>query len=688
MALIGSEDRSPDDTGWLHPAWLPRSLTAPLRARTVLVVAPEHPVIRTVVDELSHAGAKAIWLTDTDATASRAVIDLTITIDPELPPESFRLARHGGQTSLVGADPKGVLYGHFHLLRRGRLAFQGQWRQPVSTPAIGLRMLDHWDNIDVHPVMGQVERGYAGGSLFYDAGSLRWDLGRVDQYARLLASVGVNAVSINNVNVHATETTLLTTRLDWVTRLADHLRPWGITVFLSVNFAAPIVLGDLDSCDPCDQRVRQWWADTTDRVYAAVPDLGGYLVKADSEGQPGPFAYGRSHADGANLLARALSPHQGVVLWRCFVYNHRQDWRDRSTDRARAAFDHFVELDGAFLDNVILQIKHGPIDFQVREPVSPLLAAMPRTRVCLELQVTAEYTGQQRHVHYLPEAWQEILGFRPWGDETKLWQLMAIGQSQSPESTTTESPRSVRSGGAIAAVSNVGRDEFWTGHPFAQANLYGFARLAWDPTLTPAAILDEWIGSTFPEANPDLAPLLRQIILGSRALYESYTAPNGVGFMVTPGSHYGPSVDGYEYSPWGTYHFADREGIGVDRTRASGSGYTGQYHQPWADLFESVETCPEELLLFFHHVRWDHRMHDGDTLAQHIYNSHFDGAAAIHSLARLWTQADGLVEPRLYRRVAERLDEQCRCAQEWCDQITSYVWRHSGIPDDHGRPLY
>ena len=608
--------------------------------------------------------------------------DLALTIDPSLPAEGFRLTNSPDGVILTGADPRGLLYGFFHLVRlgvSGGLQIGDRFRLaegPVtSSPAMPIRMLDHWDNVDVHPVMGQVERGYSGDSLFFDNGELRWDLSRVDAYARLLASVGINTVAINNVNVHATETTLLTSRLDWVVRLADHFRPWGITVCLSVNFASPMVLGDLDTCDPCDPDVETWWAEKTAAVYEAIPDFGGYVVKADSEGQPGPFAYGRTHADGANMLARVLKPHGGTVHWRCFVYNHRQDWRDRRTDRAKAAYDHFTPLDGTFEDNVILQVKHGPLDFQVREAVSPLLAAMDSTRLSLEVQLTGEYTGQQRHVFYLPEMWTEVLDFRPWGDDIPLWAIMA---GKGPGG---------RSGGMVG-VSNVGMDEFWTGHPFAQANLYGFGRLAWDPELTPEQILDEWIALTFNRRDPRLVEGLKAIISGSREVYESYTAPLGVCFMVNPGYHYGPNVDGYEYTPWGTYHFADRDGIGVDRTRATGSGYTGQYREPWASTYESIETCPEELLLFFHHVRWDYRMRDGRTVAQYIYDTHFEGAEAAETMRAVWDTLKGLVDEPTHRRVAERLDEQCRSAAEWRDQITTYVWRHSGIPDRLGRPLY
>lgn len=432
-----------------------------------------------------------------------------------------------------------------------------------------------------------------------------------------------------------------------------------------MNFAAPILVGGLATADPLDPAVVDWWARTADAVYAAVPDFGGFVVKADSEGQPGPFTYGRDHTDGANVLARALRPHGGVVHWRAFVYDHHQDWRDRSTDRARAAYDHFTPLDGRFDDNVVLQVKHGPLDFQVREPVSPVLAAMPRTRLALELQVTQEYTGQQKHVYYLPEQWQDALAWEPWEDGRPLADLVD----------------------GLVAVSNVGDDRFWTGHPLAQANLYAFGRLSWDPHLTPEELLTEWVALTFPGADARVGQVLRELLLGSRATYEDYTAPLGVCFMVGPG-HYGPNIDFYEYSPWGTYHFADRDGIGVDRSVTTGTGFAGQYPQPWASRYESPETTPDELLLFFHHVPYGHVLRDGTTVVQHVYDTHFRGAERVEQMRSAWRTVEGLVDEDLFARVTERLDEQLRSAREWRDQVTSYFLRHSGAPDAHGRTIY
>ena len=542
-------------------------------------------------------------------------------------------------------------------------------------------MLDHWDNMTVHPVMGQIERGYAGGSIFYANGEVRADLSRVRDYARLLATTGVEAVGINNVNVHAVEARLLTDGLPDVARIADVFRAYGIRIFLSVSFASPRLLGGLPTADPLDPDVASWWASTADRVYAAVPDFGGFLVKADSEGQPGPFAYGRSHADGANMLAAALRPHGGTVLWRAFVYNHHQDWRDRTTDRARASYDHFAPLDGTFADNVVLQVKHGPMDFQVREPLSPVLAAMPRTRLAIELQVTQEYTGQQRHVCYLAPAWREYLRFPL--DGSRAVASIVAGAAGGPA-------------GGVAAVSNVGDDAFWTGHPLAQANLYAFGRLAWDSTLMAEDVLDEWIALTFAGAGAaELArvrAVLHAVMDGSWARYEGYTAPLGVGFMVDPGTHGGPSVDGYEYSRWGTYHFADRDGIGVDRTVATGTGFAGQFPSPWRETYESVDTCPDELLLFFHHVPYSHVLRSGKTVIQHIYDSRALAVEALGGVEEAWGSLADLVGsavPAAFdARVRERLDVQRESAVEWRDQVRSYFWRKSGMKDASGRVVY
>ena len=661
------------DAASVHPAWLPPEAFRALGSRRVLVQGGGL-LVETVRDEIARAcdryGGSLRRADGTDDEPADLVFALG---GSELGDEGYALTNRDGVTTLRADQPAGLLYGLFHVVRLGEEAFVPGRPEEVPRPTARRRMLDHWDNVDMHPVMGQVERGYAGGSLFWADGALRQDLSRIRAYGRLLAACGVNAVAVNNVNVHATEAHLLTDRLGEVARIADELRPYGVRVHLSVSFAAPVVLGGLPTADPLDEDVRAWWAAATRQVFQTIPDFGGYVVKADSEGQPGPFGYGRSHADGANLIADALAPYGGVVHWRAFVYNHQQDWRDRSTDRARAAYDHFSPLDSQFRDNAILQVKHGPIDFQTREPVSPLIAAMPATRLAVEFLATQEYTGQQRHVCYLAPMWSEVLAFRAWG-------------SDGPPVAA------VADGGDLVAVSNAGDDQFWTGHPLAQANLYAFGRLAWSPQLDPLAVLDEWIELTFAPsgtADPErLRRTLHELMDESWRTYEQYTAPLGVGFMVRPGHHYGPDVDGYEYTPWGTYHFADRDGVGVDRTRATGTGFTGQYPQPWSQVYESLEQCPDELLLFFHHVPYGHLLHDGSTVIQHIYDTHFEGAERAAQLRLTWEQAAGLVPGDLFARVRDRLDGQARSAEEWRDQINAYFFRKSGVPDAKGRRIY
>ncbi|MER7797546.1 alpha-glucuronidase [Microbacterium sp. NPDC096154] len=659
-----------------HPAWLPDQAFAPIGRRRVAIAGAD-PLIETLAAEIAATtAAHGGTLTRSAATAAEDVQqDLVFAVSPSAPDdESFRLVRRSGSVTVTARSDRGLLHGFFHVVRLGERAFTDPDVDQTHAPAVALRVLDHWDNMDLHPVMGAVERGYAGGSIFFDpgdglpgSGRVRDDLSRIAAYARLLASIGINRVALNNVNVHAREARLLTDDLPHVARIADIFRRWGIRVHLSVSWASPVLLGGLESSDPFDDGVIRWWADAADRVWAAIPDFGGFVIKADSEGQPGPFAYGRDHADGANMLADAVAPHGGLVHWRAFVYNHTQDWRDRSTDRARAAYDHFSPLDGRFRDNVIVQVKYGPMDFQTREPVSPVLAAMPHTRLALELQVTQEYTGQQQHAVYLAPQWSEILRF-DFGERGTVTELAT---------------------GGFAAVANVGTDEFWTGHPFAQANLYAYGRLSWDPNASAEALLDEWLALTFPDEPAPVAQAVHDILDESWLTYEQYTAPLGVGFMVRPGHHYGPDVDGYEYTPWGTYHFADRDGVGVDRTVATGTGYAGLYPQPWRDVYESLETCPDELLLFFHHVPYTHVLHSGKTVIQHIYDTHFEGVERVERYVIAWERVRGSVpDARLADRVADRLAEQVRSAIEWRDQINTYFLRKSGMPDAHGRTIY
>jgi alpha-glucuronidase len=578
----------------------------------------------------------------------------------------------GPRVLITGTSDAACLHGVFGFLRLlqtgGDIAGPGV----VERTANRLRMIDHWDNLD-----GSVERGYAGRSIFFDRGDIVPDLRRVRDYARMLASTGVNAIAINNVNVGKGGAQLLTARLlPRVAGLAAVFRGYGVRLFLSVDFASPVLLDALATTDPLDEAVRHWWAAKAAQVYGWIPDLGGFLVKADSERTPGPAAAGRSPADGANMLAAALRPFGGAVIWRAFVYNCEQDWRDAATDRAKAAFDTFAPLDGTFAANVILQVKHGPMDFQVREPPAPLLDALTRTSRLAELQITQEYTGQQKDLCFLVSQWSAVLSS----------QARRGGRAATLAELVSGRPDGLPYGG-VAGVANVGDDATWTGNILAQANLYGFGRLAWDPPLAPEVIAREWVTQSFGPSPPVVATIT-EMLLASWQIYESYTAPLGVGWMVTPGSHYGPDVEGYEYSRWGTYHRADRDGVGVDRTARSGTGYTRQYGDEQARRYEDAGTCPDELLLFFHHVGYQHLLQSGQTVIQHIYDSHFDGAERARWLLDRWSSLAGHLDAIRFAQVKARLEMQVANAAQWRDVVNSYFYRKSGIPDARGRRIY
>ncbi len=577
-----------------------------------------------------------------------------------------------GHVVLTSNTEGGCLHAVFAFLRRLQAGQAPGELHVADGTANRLRMVSHWDNLD-----GTIERGYAGGSIFFKDGEVAGGLDRVRDYARLLASVGVNAVCVNNVNVTAEAARLLTAaHLPGLARLAGIFRDHGIRLFLSVSFDSPMVLSGVRTADPLDPRVSDWWRRRAAQVYEHIPDLGGFQVKADSESRPGPSVYGRSQADGANVIAAALRPFGGVVVWRAFVYDCLQDWRDRSTDRARACYDTFMPLDGAFAENVIVQIKLGPMDFQVREPPSPLLTALRQTKAAVEVQITQEYTGQQKDLCFLHPQWHEVMSWPTVVDGTVTTLAGVVSGRQAG-----------RPHGGVTGVANIGDDPSWTGHVLAQANLFAFGRLAWDPGLDPRSVATEWVTATFGPAEP-AASAVTGMLLDSWRVYESYTAPLGVGWMVTPGSHYGPSVDGYEYSRWGTYHFADRDGIGVDRTAATGTGFTAQYDPRLAAIFEDVASCPDELLLFFHHVPYLHRLKSGKTVIQHIYDSHFDGARDAQRLLDTWLSLARQLDPVRFEQVRGRLELQVANARQWRDVVNSYFFRKSGIPDELGRTMY
>ena len=570
--------------------------------------------------------------------------------------------------AIAGQDDRGTLYGAFAWLRKIAAGQPIASLDETDAPYAPIRWVNEWNNVD-----GSIERGYGGRSIFWDAGHIRQDLSRAGEYARLLASVGINGVSINNVN--ANPMVLSPELLPEIARVADVLRPWGVRLALAIDFGSPQSLGKLPTYDPLDPSVVAWWKGRADDIYKLIPDFGGFVLKADSEGRVGPSAYGRTHADAANVVARALEPHGGVIFYRGFVYDHHMDWNNPRNDRARAAYDNFHPLDGQFDDNAIVQIKHGPIDFQVREPVSPLFGALERTNQAIELQITQEYMGQARHTVFLVPMWKEALDFD-----------LHVGESgRSPVKSLIAGRTFHRSTGGFVGVSNVGLAPNWFNNHLSQANLYGFGRLAWNPDLTSHQIADEWTHLTF-GSDPRVLQTTMRIQLDSWRTYENYTGPLGLQTLTDiVGNHYGVAVEASERNGWGQWHRADEKGVGMDRSSATGTGFIGQYAPAVRAMYESLETCPDELLLFMHHVPYDHRLHSGKTVIQYIYDSHFEGVAAVAGYLRDWTALKGRVDDQRFEEIRAQLEYQSGQAIVWRDAVTRWFHRASGISDARGR---
>ncbi len=567
---------------------------------------------------------------------------------------------------VAGSDPRGALYGAFALLR---LLADGQSLtrlDTVETPALPIRWVDEWDNAD-----GTVERGYGGRSIFFEGGKVRADLGLVREYARLLASVGIDGCNVNNVNGAAQF--LDPQMLAGLKRIADAMRPWGVRLAISVDIASPEKIGGLKTFDPLDPAVAAWWQAKVDAIYAQIPDFAGFTVKADSEGQPGPASYGRTAADAANVLAHALAPHGGVVLYRAFVYNNHLDYNDLKADRARAAYEIFHPLDGKFAANVLVQIKYGPIDFQAREPVSPLFAGLEKTSEAMEVEITQEYTGQQRHLVYLAPMWKLMLDF----------DLRAENRS-TPVKEIIEGKSFHQPLGGIVGVSCVGRDG-WLGAPLAMANLYAFGRLAWNPNLTAQQIAEEWTRQTV-GTDPAVVATVPKMLMQSWPAYVDYTGPLGAQTLTdVTGNHYGPNIESSERNGWGQWHRDDAKGIGMDRTVATGTGFVGQYPPEVAKIYESAATTPDDLLLFFHHVPYTYKLHSGEIVIQSIYDSHYRGAQEAAQLGREWATLQGRVDPALFGDEQARLAYQAGHAIVWRDAIVQYFLKESGIADAQGR---
>lgn len=571
------------------------------------------------------------------------------------------------QTTVIASNSDiGLLYGIFDLLRRIQTHQNISDISITSAPKVEYRMVNHWDNLN-----RLVERGYAGLSI-WDWGTLpEYEHPRYTDYARLNASIGINAAAINNVNA---DPRMLTEQfLEKLVVLSEVFRPYGIKVFISINFQAPMSVGGLSTADPLNPGVRQWWADKAGQIYEMIPDFGGFLVKADSEGQPGPFAYNRNHAEGANVLAEALEPHGGVVIWRAFVYSPEQD------DRFREAYDEFVPLDGQFKDNVILQVKNGPIDFQPREPFSPLFGAMEETTTMLELQITQEYFGFSYHLAYQGTLFEEALD----SDTYAKGAGSTVGKVVAGEIFDYENT-------GMAGVLNVGTDRNWTGHPFVQSSWYAYGRLAWDYTKRADKIADEWLRMTFTN-NPDFLNPIRDVMMVSREAGVNYRSPLGLTHLYAQGHHYGPA-------PWTSdlprpdwtavyYHRADEDGIGFDRTE-NGSNAIEQYNEPLETKFSRIETTPEDYLLWFHHVEWSYIMDSGRTLWEELVHKYYTGVEQVRWMQEQWNSIEGLIDDHRFEHVKALLEIQEKDAVRWRDSCVLYFQTFSDmpIPDQYEKP--
>ena len=585
-----------------------------------------------------------------------------------------KIGRHGfwlGKTKagamqclvIAAPDDRGALYGVFALLSKIAREESIDTLDETQQPDAPVRWVDQWDNLN-----GTIERGYGGPSIFFEHDNVRADLTRVGEYGRLLASVGIHGCTVNNVN--ANPRVIQDEFLQQLARIADAFRPWGVQLGVSVDLSSPQKIGGLDTFDPLDPRVIEFWRNRVDAIYRAIPDFGGFTVKADSEGRLGPSSYGRTPADAANMLARALQPHGGILFYRAFVYDHNLDWRNPKNDRARAAYDIFHPLDGRFDENVIIQIKHGPIDFQAREPVSPIFGGLQKTNAAVELPVMQEYTGQQRHMVYLMPYWKSVLDF----------DLQASGQ-RTPVKDILAGRSFHRPLGGYVAVVNVGMGDNWLRHPMGLANLYGFGRLAWNPNLSAAAIADEWTRLTFGK-DPKVVQTITGMLLRSWEVYESYTGPLGAQTLTDiTGSHFGPNVEASERNGWGQWHRADEKGIGMDRTVATGTGFAGQYAPPIAKMYESLETTPDNLVLWFHHVPYSYRLKSGKTVIQHIYDVHYEGAEEAEKYVVEWQSVKSFIDEQRFGEILSLLEFQAGHARVWRDAICRWFYKTSGIAD-------
>jgi len=617
-----------------------------------------------VESELTGSGALVLGTPRSSSIVAKLNLDLRQAGPEGYLIRSVRLGRFPA-TVIAANEDIGLLYGAFHILRLL------QTRQPLDAldiaeaPLLRHRMLNHWDNLD-----RTVERGYAGASI--------WDWHRLPDYldprytdyARASASLGINATSLTNVNANAVS--LTPQFLEKAAALANVFRPYGIRVYLTARFSAPMEIGGLDTADPQDAGVRRWWRQKADEIYRHIPDFGGFLVKANSEGQPGPQDYGRSHADGANVLAEALAPHGGMVIWRAFVYSDEEP-----DDRAKQAYDEFVPLDGAFHDNVMVQVKNGAIDFQPREPFHPLFGAMPETPLMMEFQVTKEYLGFSTHLAYLAPLFEETLSSDIRGDGTTV--VDVIDGSLHGYAQT-----------GMAGVANTGTDRNWSGSHFDQANWYAFGRLAWNPRLGSDEIAREWLGMTFTN-DPGFREPVLDMMLRSREAVVDYMTPLGLHHLMARGHHYGPGpwVDGGSRADWTSvyYHRATNKGIGFDRT-PSGSDAVSQYAPKVAAQFADIDSVPEELLLWFHHVPWDYRTRSGRPLWDELVHRYTRGLDTVREMRETWKSLEHFIDAERYKQVATFLGIQEEEAKWWRDACIAYFQGFSRrpLPDGYGAP--
>ena len=592
--------------------------------------------------------------------------------DLDLIDDGFFLSTKGDDVTIIGSNERGALYGAFEYLS---MLAQGNFEEVEysTNPDAPIRWANQWDNLWDNGTHGSIERGYGGASIFYDGvGHVRDDLTRVPLLGRLLSSIRVNAIVINNVN--ADPGILTDSNLDGVQEIADLLRPWGVQIGMSLNFASPKDFGGLDTFDPLDEGVISWWQDVTDDLYRRVPDLAGYLVKANSKGQPGPITYNRTLAEGANLFAKAVAPHGGIVMFRAFVYNHLADWNDWYADRANAQLEFFHDLDGEFDDNVVVQIKYGPIDFQVREPASPLFANLRDTHMAIEFQVTQEYLGHQCHLVYLPPLWRTILDFD-----------MRVDSQESRVQDILNGKVFNRTLGGYTAVTNVGMDTTWLGSHLSMSNLYAFGRLAWNPNADSVDVLQDWTRLTF-GLDQDVREAVTEMSMLSWPTYENYTGNLGVQTLTDIlYTHYGPNPASQDHNGWGQWTRANSQSIGMDRTVWNGTKNAGQYPPEVAEKWENPETTPDDLMLWFHHVPYTFELHSGKTVIQHFYDAHYDGALTAQSFKETWHGLKGKVDEERFEHELYRLRYQAGHSIVWRDAINEFYRNLSGIPDELDR---